>query len=114
MLAPGCLPVFTTDGLGQYFYALTAHFGHWERPLHTRKHHWFPGERLHYAQLIKACSGYKLKFVSSIIQLGERTVVRARLLAQGLRGEVQTSTVERNNLTLRELIAPLSRRSGRG
>src|SRR5262245_50742243 len=28
-LAPGCLPVFTSDGLNQYFYALTAHFGQW-------------------------------------------------------------------------------------
>ena len=27
--APGCLPVFTSDGLNLYFYALTAHFGHW-------------------------------------------------------------------------------------
>jgi hypothetical protein len=25
---PGCLPVFTSDGLNRYFYALTAHFGH--------------------------------------------------------------------------------------
>src|SRR2546430_138622 len=28
MLAPGCLPLFTSDGLNCYFYALTAHFGH--------------------------------------------------------------------------------------
>jgi hypothetical protein len=28
-LAPGCLPLFTSDGLNLYFYALTAHFGHW-------------------------------------------------------------------------------------
>ena len=26
-LIPGCLPVFTSDGLNHYFYALTAHFG---------------------------------------------------------------------------------------
>jgi transposase-like protein len=31
MLAPGCLPVFTSDGLNVYFYALTAHFGHWRQ-----------------------------------------------------------------------------------
>ena len=30
-LAPGCLPLFTSDGLNLYFYALTAHFGHWLR-----------------------------------------------------------------------------------
>jgi len=28
-LAPGCVPVFTTDGLWLYYYALTAHFGQW-------------------------------------------------------------------------------------
>jgi transposase-like protein len=27
VLAPGCVPAFTTDGLRAYFYALTAHFG---------------------------------------------------------------------------------------
>jgi len=29
LLAPGCLPLFTSDGLNLYFYALTAHFGQW-------------------------------------------------------------------------------------
>ena len=29
-LAAGCVPVFSTDGLKHYFYALTAHFGRWE------------------------------------------------------------------------------------
>jgi len=29
LLAPGCLPLFTSDGLNIYFYALTAHFGRW-------------------------------------------------------------------------------------
>ena len=28
-LAPGCLPIFTSDVLNVYFYALTAHFGQW-------------------------------------------------------------------------------------
>jgi transposase-like protein len=28
-LAPGCLPLFTSDGLNLYFYALTAHLGQW-------------------------------------------------------------------------------------
>jgi hypothetical protein len=29
LLAPGCLPLFTSDGLNLYFYTLTAYFGHW-------------------------------------------------------------------------------------
>src|SRR5262245_27733768 len=28
-LTPGCIPVFTSDGLNLYSYALTAHFGQW-------------------------------------------------------------------------------------
>jgi transposase-like protein len=31
LLAPGCLPLFTSDGLNLYFYALTAHFGQCSR-----------------------------------------------------------------------------------
>jgi hypothetical protein len=35
--APDCVPTFTNDGLCSYFYALTAHFGTWFRPLaHAR------------------------------------------------------------------------------
>jgi hypothetical protein len=30
-LAAGCVPVFSTDGLPPFYYALTAHFGKWER-----------------------------------------------------------------------------------
>src|SRR6266480_4926941 len=29
ILATGCLPLFTSDGLNLYFYAITAHFGQW-------------------------------------------------------------------------------------
>jgi transposase-like protein len=29
LLLPGCVPLFTSDGLNLYFYALTAHFGQW-------------------------------------------------------------------------------------
>jgi len=31
-LTPGCLPIFSSDGLNQYFYAITAHFGFWDKP----------------------------------------------------------------------------------
>jgi hypothetical protein len=29
VLAFGCIPLVTTDGLRHYYYALTAHFGRW-------------------------------------------------------------------------------------
>jgi hypothetical protein len=28
-LKAGCVPIFSSDGLKHYFYALTAHFGEW-------------------------------------------------------------------------------------
>jgi IS1 family transposase len=34
------LPVFSSDGLRLYFYALTAHFGHWRVPEGGRKRVW--------------------------------------------------------------------------
>jgi len=110
-LVPGSLPVFSSDGLNQYFYGITAHFGDWHKPPRARKYHWAPDERLQYAQLRKDRSGHRVKFLYSIVRLGTRAAIRATLLALTLTGKVQTAYVERANLTLRELIAPLSRRT---
>jgi transposase-like protein len=41
-LRSGHIPAFLTDGLRTYFYAITAHFGHWFRPPRARKDHWQP------------------------------------------------------------------------
>ena len=41
-----CIPAFTTDGLRSYFYALTAHFGHWHRSPRDRKDHWLTSKHL--------------------------------------------------------------------
>jgi IS1 family transposase len=110
-LKPDCLPIFTTDGLNQYFYGITAHFGSWWKPPRARKFHWKPDPRLLYAQLRKRRRGRKVSFLYSIVQLGERAALKAGLIALGFTGTVQTAFVERANLTLRELIAPLSRRT---
>ncbi len=110
-LAPGCLPVFASDGLNQYFHGLTAHFGFWDKPPRARKHHWFPDSGLQYAQLVKQRYGHKVRFLYSRIRLGTRAVLREALLALELSGLVQTAFIERSYLTLRELIAPLSRRT---
>jgi transposase-like protein len=56
MLATGCLPLFTSDGLNFYFYALTAHFGQWlalgRRGRNVRR--WQVEPRLIYGQ-VKKC-----------------------------------------------------------
>jgi IS1 family transposase len=52
-LAPSCLPVFTSDGLNHYFYALTAHFGQWVHRAGQRTHRWQVDAQLIYGQLKK-------------------------------------------------------------
>src|SRR5439155_14733423 len=32
VLAPGCVPLFLTDGFKEYLTALLTHFGHWVQP----------------------------------------------------------------------------------
>ena len=55
--------------------------------------------------------GYSVKFIKSVIRLGTRETIRGLLKQFGFTGRVQTAYIERSNLTLRELIAPLSRRT---
>jgi hypothetical protein len=48
MLAPGCVPLFLSDGYPHYLTAIVAHFGHWvQSPRHqasgpARKPRWMP------------------------------------------------------------------------
>jgi hypothetical protein len=56
LLVPGCLPLFTSDGLNVYFYALTAHFGHWLQvaSLGRKILRWQVAEGLIYGQVKKS------------------------------------------------------------
>ena len=106
------IPLFSSDGLRMYFYAITAHSGRWVPPLPgKRAWQWIVDERVLFAQLQKVKSGYRLKDLRTFIRLGSRLAYRKTLQALGFTGTVETAYVERINLTLRELIAPLSRRT---
>jgi len=106
------IPVFSSDGLRMYFYAITAHYGFWIPPLPgKRAWQWIVDERVLFAQLHKLKTGYKLTDLKSFIRLGTRLAYRETLQTFGFTGKVETAYVERINLTLRELIAPLSRRT---
>jgi hypothetical protein len=52
-LVPGCVPVFSNDGLALYFYALTAHFGAWVHNVGERRRAWTVNVQLLSAQVIK-------------------------------------------------------------
>ncbi len=111
-LAQDNIPIFSSDGLRMYFYALTAHYGQWVPPLPGKRvWQWIVDDRLRFAQLQKIKSGYRLKDLRTFIRWGTRQAYREALQLLGLTGKVETAFVERINLTLRELIAPLSRRT---
>jgi IS1 family transposase len=110
-LAATCVPVFTTDGLRQYFYAITAHFGHWTAVAGNRKPVWELAPDLLYGQLRKVRSGFSVKFTYTRMLIGSRDALTERLQVMGLSGAIQTAFVERLNLTLRQMVAPLIRRT---
>ena len=106
------IPIFSSDGLRMYFYALTAHYGRWIPPLPgKRAWQWLVDERLLFAQLQKVKSGHRLTDLRTFIRLGTRQAYRELLQLFGFTGKVETAYVERLNLTLRALIASLSRRT---
>src|SRR4029077_142381 len=59
VLAPGCVPLFLTDGFKAYTTALLTHCGQWVQPARQRaqglapKPRWLPLPQLRYAQVIK-------------------------------------------------------------
>ena len=57
---PDCIPLFTSDGLDLYFYALTAHFGAWQQAVGERKRRWGVAAGLYYGQLSTIPDGYTL------------------------------------------------------
>ena len=110
-LASGCVPLFTSDGLDLYFYALTAHFGSWATDPLTGKSAWQVTKDLVYGQVVKHCRRRKLVRVDRRMCLGSLEQLRTTLRKLGLTGALQTAFIERLNLTLRRSIAGLARRT---
>jgi IS1 family transposase len=110
-LADEGIPIFTSDGLNHYYYTLTAHLGQWTIGSGKRKPVWRVAEDLLYGQFRKVKSGYRLKRVYTKIVCGTRDQMETGLKALGFSGKIQTAYVERLNLTLRHIIAPLARRT---
>jgi IS1 family transposase len=107
-LDPACVPSFMTDGLWAYFYALTAHFGHWFRPKRARTDHWAVDEELRHGQLVRRKDRRKLKYAIQRMAWGNRGELFDVLEANGFRRVIQTSFIERVNLTFRQCIAALA------
>ena len=109
-LVPSCLPLFTSDGLNLYFYALTAHFGQWlEVGRRGRKvRRWQVEPRLIYGQVKKSYRRRKLVRVIHVMRLGTGAALKIALQGLGLSGRLNTAFIERVNLTVRHGVAALA------
>ncbi len=110
-LKVGCVPVFSSDGLKHYFYALTAHFGEWVNVEGEGKPSWMMLSDFVYAQVIKTQRRFRLVSVDTRFVWGLPFDYFSRLKAAGLSGRINTSFVERANLTIRQSVSKLTRRT---
>jgi IS1 family transposase len=112
ILAPGCVPLFTSDGLNLSFYALAAHFGQWLqvvcRDRNVRR--WLVEPRLIYGQ-VKKSYRRKLVRVTHVMRLGTKDALQVTLQRLGFSGRLNTAFIERVNLTVRHGVAALARRT---
>jgi IS1 family transposase len=116
----GCWPIFSSDGLNLYFYALTAHVGRWVLPEGAHKPVWEIAAGFLYAQVKKIHRRRRLVKVEHHVLWGELEQLCAGLKALGLSlpvrrtqtgGKINTAFIERLNLTIRQGVAFLLRRT---
>jgi IS1 family transposase len=114
VLAPGCVPLFVTDGLKDYGTALLTHFGHWMHPERRQdkgprpKPRWMPLPELLYAQVVKSYRRRRLVGVKHRVVFGTRLAIEQVLARCGW--TINTAFVERLNLDIRQRVAAIGRR----
>src|SRR2546425_670505 len=114
MLAPGCVPLFLTDGFREYITALLTHYGQWVQPERRQatgpapKPRWMPLPQLLYAQVIKTVRRRRLVRMRHRVVFGTLEAVQQVLAACGW--QINTAFVERLNLSLRQHVAAIGRR----
>ena len=114
VLAPGCVPLFLTDGLKDYGTALLTHFGHWMHPERRQdkgprpKPRWMPLPELLYAQVVKSYRRRRIVGVKHRVVFGTRLAIEQVLARCGW--TINTAFVERLNLDIRQRVAAIGRR----
>jgi len=114
VLAPGCVPLFLTDGFKEYRTAILTHFGHWRQ--HERrqdkgplpKPRWMPLPALLYAQVMKSYRRRRLVGVTHCVVFGTQLAIEQVLARCGW--TINTAFVERLNLDIRQCVASVGRR----
>jgi hypothetical protein len=103
-----------TDGFRAYLTALLTHYGQWLQPPRRQvsgrlpKPRWMPLPRLLYAQVIKTTRRRRLVRLTRRVVFGTQEAVEQRLAACGW--QINTSFVERANLSIRQHVAAVGRR----
>jgi hypothetical protein len=98
VLAPGCVPLFLTDGLKDYATAFLSHFGDWmQSPRRQAKGprptpRWMPLPELLYAQVVKSYRRRRLVGVQHRVVFGTLDRVQQVLVACGR--QINTAFVE--------------------
>jgi IS1 family transposase len=114
VLAPGCVPLFLTDGFNEYKTAILAHFGHWIQPERRRdkgpmpKPRWMPLPELLYGQVVKSYRRRRIVGVKHRVVFGTQLAIEEVLAKCGW--TINTAFVERLNLDLRQCVAAIGRR----
>src|SRR5262249_51116040 len=114
VVAPGCVPLFLTDGFKEYTMALLAHYGQWVQPARRQapgplpRPRWLPLPQLLYAQVRKTVRRRRLVRVSYCVVFGTLEAVNHVLAPLGW--QINTAFVERLNLTIRQHVAAVGRR----
>lgn len=111
------IPFFTSDQLPEYRTALLNTYGYWYQPERRGERGRWPKPRrepdpdLVYAQVVKKREHGRVVEVSSKIVFGTPEQVAARLAVSPVSQTINTSFVERDNLTWRQSNRRLTRRS---
>ncbi len=114
VLAPGCVPLFLTDGFNEYKTAILAHFGQWMHPERRQekgpapKSRWMPLPALLYAQVVKSYRRRRIVGVKHRVVFGTRLAIEQILASCGW--TINTAFVERLNLDIRQRVAAIGRR----
>src|SRR5215813_13176121 len=113
MLAPGCVPLFVTDGLKDYATALLTHFGQWMHPERRQdkgprpKPRWMPLPELLYAQVVKSYRRRRLVRVSHRVVFGTVEAVQQVFAQCGW--TITIEFVEGLNHVIRQSVPPAGR-----
>jgi IS1 family transposase len=115
LVAPSCVSLFVSDDNPPYLSALVAHFGRWVQPPQRQDKgpapqlRWMPLPELLHAQVIKTMRRRCIVEVQHRVVFGTQDEVDQVLAACGW--QINTAFVERLNLSLRQRVAAIRRRS---